>query len=281
VPTESLARRCWRIETADSPTPCKLRNRLYLGNRSAPNPLAQTLASPAITCPITVAVTGASKIHPENARSPQISRCRRRAQNRQLVGSSRTQPRPRLQNTRVSQSRHQIHRRLPQFRDRLRHVSLSNPAPPMLPRSSCVRRCAESDKRPGQPMVRTTCRTISFSGMSTHSICPLTGRVGNECGEICPAQAPAQFTTTPAANCVLLVRTPHTLPSATSTASTSSPDENSTAMRAAAMAAAVRCRGSTQRSFTKKPAESFARNAGSNSSSGLGRAEPGRAPSSY
>ena len=128
-------------------------------------------------------------------------------------------------------------------------------------------------------MVRTTCRTISFSGMSTHSICPLTGRVGNECGEICPAQAPAQFTTTPAANCVLLVRTPHTLPSATSTASTSSPDENSTPRcRAAAMAAAVRCRGSTQRSFTKKPAESFARNAGSNSSSGLGRAEPGPCP---
>jgi len=57
---------------ADSPTPCKLRNRLYLGNRSAPNAFSSNSGfSPAITCPITVAVTGASKIHPENARSPQ------------------------------------------------------------------------------------------------------------------------------------------------------------------------------------------------------------------
>jgi len=151
------------------------------------------------------------------------------------------------------------------------------PPPPMLPRSSSVRRCAESDKRPGPAMVRTTCRTISFSGMSTHSICPLTGRVGNECGEICPAQAQRNHhharrelrSTGPYA---------HTLPSATSTASISSPDENSTRDAPRGDGAAVSCRGSTQRSFTKKPAESFARNAGSNSSSGLGRAEPGPCP---
>jgi len=42
----------------------------------------------------------------------------------------------------------------------------------------------------------------------THSICPLTGRVGNGCGPICPAQAPAQFVIIPALNRVLLVRTP-------------------------------------------------------------------------
>ncbi len=204
-----------------------------------------------------------------------ISRRRRCAQNRQPVGRSRTQTCPCFQNPRVGQASEPA-------QSPPAATSGSSPAPsacripllPRLPRSASAHRCAESGKRPVSVHVRTTWRTSSFSGMATHSICPLTGRVGNGCGPICPAQAPAQFTTMPAANCVLLVRTPHALPSATSTASTWSPEEKSTPRcRAAAMAAAVRCRGSTQRSFTGSRAvrcgtvPSGTRNAGSNSRS--------------
>src|ERR1700677_3078502 len=73
--------------------------------------------------------------HPRRHRSQQnsiskmsgrnkISRNRRRAQNGQPVGRSRTQPRPSFQNPRLRQSRNQINRRPPQLLDRLRHRPL-------------------------------------------------------------------------------------------------------------------------------------------------------------
>src|SRR5271170_3468283 len=95
-----------------------------------------------------------------------------------------------------------------------------------------------------------TCLNKPRAGESKHSICPLTGRVGKAYGAICPDHAPAQLTTFAAWNEVLVVVTPLTRPSHTSTAVTSSPDETSTARCFAAWkAAVVRARGSTLRSF--------------------------------
>src|ERR1017187_4866762 len=100
------------------------------------------------------------------------------------------------------------------------------------------------------PGERITCLSRLRVGAARHSICPLTGRVGNAWGAIWPDHAPAQLTTLGAWNDVFLVVTPQTRPSERFTAVTSSPEEMSTPRRFAACSAALtRPRGSTLRSL--------------------------------
>src|SRR5579862_5074172 len=95
-----------------------------------------------------------------------------------------------------------------------------------------------------------TCLIRVRDGMTRHSIWPLTGRVGNLCGPICPAQAPAQFTIFRLQKDVFEVVTPEARPFVRSTEVTGSPEEKSTPRFFAVLrAAAVRARGSTERSL--------------------------------
>src|SRR5205807_4122399 len=97
------------------------------------------------------------------------------------------------------------------------------------------------------------------------------GRVGKACGEICPDQAPAQFTTLGAQNAVLVVVTPLAWPFDRCTPVTRSPEETSTPRFLAAFnAAAVNARGSTLRSFKKNAGRFGSASAGSNSAKGAG-----------
>ena len=106
--------------------------------------------------------------------------------------------------------------------------------------------CAESDTPSGE---RITCLSNVREGMARHSIWPLTGRVGNAQGAICPDHAPAQFTTLAARKVVLVVVTPVTRPSR-GHGGDWSPEEKSTLKFLAALVAAEEsARGSTLRSF--------------------------------